>query len=145
MFGRFLTLCMEWLTKDLIHISASLTLNKSFTLSGDKSFFTLILWHYFLKRSRKVSPKTAVKFQKNLGEVKVKLWMKLWTRLRIIANLLKKLMMQNSFVNLLNFFLQFEPNNKRTNKYFKLHFAMSQFLLLNLKESCILQCIFHYI
>lgn len=73
MFGRFLTLCMEWLTKDLIHISASLTLNKSFTLSGDKSFFTLILWHYFLKRSRKVSPKTAVKFQKNLGEVKVKL------------------------------------------------------------------------
>ena len=102
MFGRFLTLCMEWLTKDLIHISASLTLNKSFTLSGDKSFFTLILWHYFLKRSLKVSPKTAVKCQKNLGEVKVKLWMKLRTRLRIIANLLKKLMMQNSFVKQLS-------------------------------------------
>ena len=47
--------------------------------------------------------------------------------------------------NLSHFFLQFEPNNKRTNKYFKLYFALFQFLLLNLTESCILQCIFHYI
>ena len=64
MFMRFLTLCMECLTKDFIHISASLTLNKSLTLSGGKSFFTLILWQYFLKRSLKVSPKTAVNFKR---------------------------------------------------------------------------------